>query len=217
MQMFDNFDNQSPDYIPNNMFPKIPVRAICLDNDTIKPIYRNCKLVGYEWDWGDKVKMEIKNQIRICIPTDSIYTYNNEDPTTETGGIIGQKYYNLSALKSFTLQSIVSGDFIWVQDDEFTFIDNQGIGLEVPILLKEDEQVVVQLFNFRKEMIRCDIFYVPDFTWSLTPEESLKLVPGIYYMNIHLETMKEDPEDPEKKISTNLRLTNAYEIVVKGF
>lgn len=66
-------------------------------------------------------------------------------------------------------------------------------------------------------MIRCDIFYVPDFTWSLTPEESLKLVPGIYYMNIHLETMKEDPEDPEKKISTNLRLTNAYEIVVKGF
>lgn len=219
MQMFFNFDNQPKDYIPNNMFPIRPIRFVSINSDTVKPIFRGCKMVGYEWNWGDNISIEIKNQIHINIPPNSIYTYEDVDPTTSTvGEVVGQCYYNLASLKSFHLTSIKENQgiyyYIWEQDKDFTYAESGGIALDVLIPLKEGEQIVVQLFNFRKEKIRDDIYYEPEITWTLTPEESLKIVPGIYFLNVHLETMeKEEDQD----VSTALRLANNYEIVVKGF
>lgn len=216
MQLFDNFENQPSTYIPNNMFPMPVVTWLNVNNDTIRPIYRKCKLVGYEWNWGDSISLTIKNQIKINIPEYAIYTYEDEDPTRETEGtFVGQKYYNLYKLTSYTLSMILdqldgSHEYIWEKDEKLTFPSIGVETLDVPIPLKEGEQIVVQLFNFRKERIRDDVYYEPEINWTLTPEESLQLVPGIYFLNVHLETMEEE-------VSTSLRLTNEYEIVVKGF
>jgi len=83
------------------------------------------------------------------------------------------------------------------------------IPVEIP--LTEGQQITVQLFNFRKELMRTDIFKDQEGVWELTPEQSLELVPGIYYFNIHLETLDAEEE------TTKLKLTNTYEINVKGF
>jgi hypothetical protein len=196
------------------MFPKRPVIEVCLTDETARPIYRKHKLVGYEWNWGDKISIDIKNQIHICIPVDSIYTYEDVDPTSETEGFIGQKYYNLSALKSFTLSSIIPDAFVWVQDEHFTYINNEGIGLDIPVSLKDGEQIIVQFFNFRKELMFEKAYTESEAVFELSPEESKKIVPGIYYMNIYLDTYEGTEEE---QITTDIRLTNAYEIVVKGF
>lgn len=220
MQMFYNFDNQSPDYIPNNMFPMPIVQWLSVNNDTVRPIYRKCKLVGYEWNWGDSISLTIKNQIKINIPEYAIYTYEDVDPTEDTvGTFVGQKYYNLHKLTSYTLSLILdkqdgSHEYIWDKDKNLTFPNIGTQTLEVPIPLEEGEQIVVQLFNFRKEKIKDWIYYEPTFNWELLPEESLLLVPGIYFLNIHVETRVTEQDE---EYSTDLRLTNAYEIVVKGF
>lgn len=164
MQMFDNFENQPADYIPNNMFPKPVIQWLSVNNDTVRPIYRKCKMVGYEWNWGDKVSIEIKNQIKINIPQYAIYTYEDVNPTEQTEGFVGQKYYNFYDLSSWTLTAILDNvdgthKYIWEKDDKLTFPTIGIETIEVPIRLKEGEQVVVQLFNFRKEIIKDWIYY----------------------------------------------------------
>lgn len=221
MQLFDNFVNQPPNYVPNNMFPPIPVRSITVDEDTLHPIMDDCHLKGYWWNWGDNISLEIKNQITINLPQYAIYTFEDEDPTSDTEGFVGQAYYNLHDLTSFMCTYIDEDDetgekmYVWTKDAKFTYPSYGASTLTVPIALKEGEQIVVQLFNFRKEMIKEDIYYTSDFKWELTPDQSLKMVPGIYFLNIHLETLENPGEDDWK--SKLLRLTNSYELWVKGF
>ena len=250
MQLFDNFDNIPQNYIPNNMFPRIPEIMVALDNDTVKPIFRDCRLVGYKWNWGDVVKLPIKNEIHIKVPNGSLTTDTaGEEPTKQTvGDFIGQKFYNFKDFRSWTLKEVLEAeppepeinpensavdfgivgqsktdtelyipqddtpvyDYIWEEDPMFTYSKNMGQDYTLPLPWNEHDQIVVQLFNFRKECIREDIYYEPDIVWELTPDESLKIVAGIYFLNVHIENRFED-------ISSYLRLTNAYEIVVQGF
>ncbi len=250
MQLFDNFDNIPQNYIPNNMFPRIPEIMVALDNDTVKPIFRDCRLVGYKWNWGDVVKLPIKNEIHIKVPNGTLTTDTaGEEPTKQTvGDFIGQKFYNFKDFRSWTLKEVLEAeppepevnpensvvdfgivgqsktdtdlyipqddtpvyDYIWEEDPMFTYSKNMGQDYTLPLPWNEHDQIVVQLFNFRKECIREDIYYEPDIVWELTPDESLKIVAGIYFLNVHIENRFED-------ISSYLRLTNAYEIVVQGF
>ena len=57
MQLFDNFDRQPPDYIPNNMFPRIPEVNVSINEDTMHPVFGDGKLKGYWWNWGDKITL----------------------------------------------------------------------------------------------------------------------------------------------------------------
>ena len=235
MQLFDNFDNIPQNYIPNNMFPRIPEIMVALDNDTVKPLFRDGRQVGYKWNWGDAIKLPIKNEIHIKVPNGSLTTNTHDEvPTTETvGDFIGQKFYNFKDFRSWTLREILKEEiqpyyegeeqeisdevsdevvytYVWEEDPMFTYSKNIGQDYTLPLPWNEHDQIVVQLFNFRKECIREDIYYEPDIVWELTPDESLKIVAGIYFLNVHIENRFED-------ISTYLRLTNAYEIVVQGF
>ena len=219
-QMFDNFINQSSDYIPNNMFRKPVAREVSLSTETIHPIYRRNKIFAYWWNWGDSVSLEIKNAITIYLPEDSIVSNIPDSyPTTETiGNFVGQKYYNLINIRSFTLAAILGeGDpedklYIWEEDKNFTYrnFGKEPIDLEIP--LREGEQFVVQLLDFRKEKVKENIYHESPFTWIITPEESLKIKQGIYTLNIHTEVIKEDEEG--LKYSESLRLSNSYEIYV---
>lgn len=231
MQLFDNFDSIPQNYIPNNMFPRIPEIMVALDNDTVKPLFRDGRQVGYKWNWGDVVKLPIKNEIHIKVPNGSLTTNTHDEvPTTETvGDFIGQKFYNFKDFRSWTLREILEEQiqpnyegeeqeisdevvytYVWEEDPMFTYSKNIGQDYTIPLPWNEHDQIVVQLFNFRKECIREDIYYEPDIVWELTPDESLKIVAGIYFLNVHIENRFED-------ISSYLRLTNAYEIVVQGF
>ena len=218
MQMFDNFENKPSNYIPNNMFLPIPEKWIEVNTDTVHKKMKCGKVIGYWWNWGDSISLTIKNQITIHLPFGAITGDVDPEPTTE-GYFLGQKYYNLVDLTSWTLTYISEEDGImvysWEKDNRLTYPTIGVEDLDVEIPLKEGQQIVVQLFNFRKEKIKDTIFYEQSNVWELTPDESLLLVPGIYYLNIHLDTM-EEPEEGEK-VSVDLDLTNSYEIEVKGF
>ena len=220
MQLFDNFDFQPPNYVPNNMFPRIPEVQIRLNEDTVHPMFKKGELTGYWWNWGDKVTIEIKNQVHITLPAGAITVYEEgEEPTPETvGDFPGQKYYNLKDIKSWTFDTIVDDDFnpdngvlyVWIPDKDFTYPKNGEVPIDVAMPFEEGDQIVVQLFNFRKELLCEQIYDTPECTWQLTPEESKELHPGIYYLNISMQNVYEE------QIS-DLRLTNCYEIYVKGF
>ena len=61
MHLFDNFDHQPPDYVPNNMFPRVPEILEFINDETVFPRFKDGKLIGYEWRWGDAVSIEIIN------------------------------------------------------------------------------------------------------------------------------------------------------------
>lgn len=222
MQLFDNFEHLPHDYVPNNMFPPIPQVMKCLDDRTVHPVMKDGKHVGYWWNWGDIVQIPIHNSITISLPPGAQIVYGMETPDDDTAGdFIGQKYYNLTQLRSWTLTDVLDSEeldlesdspysYVWVEDKEFTYPER---GEE--ITLNKDlcccDQIVAQLFNFRKEMIKSWVFDEGSTNFiRLTPEESLQLVPGIYYLNVHIETKWHD-------VATYLRLTNTYEVQVRGF
>ena len=99
---------------------------------------------------------------------------------------------------------------MWVEDPYLTSVKNGVEKVNVPVPLREGEEIVVRLFNFRKELIHEWTYDEYRCRWQLTPECSKELVPGIYYLNIYLETSYEET-------LSDLRTTNCYEIYVKGF
>ena len=210
--MFDNFENQPSDYIPNNMFRPPIIRRVELNDDSIHPIYRRGRLFAYWWNWGDDISLEVKNNLTIYLPDEAIVSNTpGFEPSTDTeGDFSGQKYYNLVDLTSFTLSAIIDSDpktYIWEKDAKFTYQSIGKTAIEVELPKKENEQFVVQLLDFRNEKVKEDIFTDIPFTWTITPEESLKIHQGIYTLNIHSEIRVDDT-------STRLRLRNSYPIFV---
>lgn len=215
MQMFDNFLNKPSDYIPNNMFKKPIARQATFSTETLHPIYRRGKVFAYWWNWGDSISLDVKNEITVYFPNDSIVvSTSGQEPDEHTiGQFTNQKYYNITDIKSYTLAAIIGeGEpedklYIWKKDEKFTY-DTWGtdpVVLEIPS--RENEQFVVQLFDFRKEKIREDIYTTIPFKWTISPDESLRIQQGIYTLNIHSEIRSDD-------VSTELRLTNSYPIYV---
>jgi len=160
MQLFDNFDNIPQNYIPNNMFPRIPEIMVALDNDTVKPLFRDGRQVGYKWNWGDVIKLPIKNEIHIKVPNGSLTTNTpDEVPTTETvGDFIGQKFYNFKDFRSWTLKEILEEEiqpyyegeeqettgevvytYVWEEDPMFTYSKNIGQDYTLPLPWNEHD------------------------------------------------------------------------------
>ena len=121
-------------------------------------------------------------------------------------------------IRSWTLDSVVDDDFnpdngllyVWVEDKDFTYPKHGEVPFDLIMPFNFGDQIVVQLLNFRKELIQEDIFDTPDCTWRLTPEESKNIAPGIYYLSIFKQNVYNEQV-------SDLRLTNCYEIYVKGF
>ena len=223
MQLFDNFEHMPPWYVPNNMFPPVPQILKELCDKTVHPVFKDGRHIGYWWNWGDIVQIPINNSITISLPAGAIVVYDIDTPDENTvGDFIGQKYYNLTQMRSWTLDNIlnneeldIDGDsscsYVWVEDEKFTYPEPGVDTITVSSDLCCCNQIVAQLFNFRKEMIKSWVFNEGNhFDITLTPEESLQIPPGIYYLNVHIETNLEEA-------TTYLKLTNTYEIQVRGF
>lgn len=205
MQLFDNFNNIPEDYIPDNMHPpKCPSVELFLIDSNVDPIYRKCRLVGYAWDYGESVNIEIKHQIHLTLQENAIYTFEDVDPTESTVGEVGQRYYNLYNLTSFVCESAFEGVYTWQRDENLTFFSNEPIEIDVPINMT-GKSTIVELLNFRRELIDEKEFAGQNtINWVLTHEESAKYLGGIYYMNIYI--VEEGQET----------LSNSYEIVIRG-
>jgi hypothetical protein len=113
---------------------------------------------------------------------------------------------NILNSEELDLDSDSSYSYVWVEDKHFTYPEPGADMITISSELCCCDQIVVQLFNFRKEMLMSWVFNEGAHNMvHISPEESLKLHPGIYYLNVHIETNMEEA-------TTYLKLTNTYEI-----
>lgn len=214
--MFKKYFNIDPNYIPNNMDCKKPKKEVSYNEDSLIAIIdRFNHIWGYTWSWKDTVDIPITVNKIVNVPDNSIIVYNHlEVPTDQTVGYIGQKYYNVTDIASWTCKSINVDDssqstsYTWFKDDYLKYIEsntNTQITIEPDISGKHLE---VEILNFRKEVIYEESFDEGEsFNYlNINLELSNKLVPGIYFIRVRLVSDTTSSFIDEYKIFVNIEI-----------
>lgn len=186
MGLFDNYDNLSKNYIPNNL------RDVDINKYTTTSPYEeydiNGNHIGYFWYYGDTVNLQFNIDGLITVDNNSIiYNVSGDAPNESVPGEINQKAYNIIDLKSWTLISIENDSvYNWVLDSQFIYpVD----GIKKVYFSAEDylqgKQLRVRLYDFRYEVIYEEIFDGNiTVNLNINNELSQKLVKGNYYCTI---------------------------------
>lgn len=193
MGMFLNYHNIADNYMPNNLIHAFSVRMneSKLDPvDASKPFEEyNSKgeLTGYFWRYGETLNLEFNIDGEITIESSAlIFKTRGQSPSSVTAGSIGQRAYNVLDLKSWTCVGVTRREYIWEQDEEFTYPlnSNRSVYVSAEDYLA-DKSVEVTLYNFRMEPI-CKKVYAasPTIVFSIDRELSLNLPKGIYYCSV---------------------------------
>lgn len=185
MSMFDNYDNLSPDYIPDNTSPK-PSDRYSTTDVVPRPAY-NIKgnFIGYEWNYGDTFELKLTIAETIHVATNSIiYHLTTQCPSTSTVGRPGQQAYNVADVKSWTCVGHSDGLYIWVEDDVVTYLEEGDTELT---LLPDMKGRTLQLdvYNFRWELFHSfSSVGTPELVCLMDNVTSEKFKPGVYYTTL---------------------------------
>lgn len=193
MGMFLNYQNIAKNYVPNNLINAFPskMNSSKLDPlDASKPFEEyNAKgeLTGYFWRQGETLNLEFNIDGEITLEADAILlTAHGQAPTTQTMGKVGQKAYNIVDLKSWRCVAVSAMQFIWQEDEEFTYPLNsdRSVYISAADYLK-DKEVEVTLYNFRMEPICKKVFAAsPTIVFEIDRELSAALPKGIYHCSV---------------------------------
>lgn len=191
MGMFDNYNNQNTNYIPNNMgyagqkplaYP-IPYAEYNVEGQQ----------TGYYWYYGDTVNLTFNLIGELTVETGSIVYYQSgQAPTTETEGQVGQRAYNVYDLISWTCTAIEEEyeetTYIWTQDQQFTYPDDGQKGVYVPAARYVNGMTAqIKIYNFRFEEVYSFTTEARDkVTLSIGKDLSEKLIRGTYYITLTL-------------------------------
>lgn len=191
MGMFLNYKDIANNYVPNNLVSSFPVGKSYTKLDPVqasKPYEEyNAKgeLIGYFWRYGESLNLEFNIDGEITVEDDAIIlTSSGEVPSNKTGKT-DLRAYNIVDKKSWTCQGEVNNEFIWNEDEVFTYSEE---GKSVYITASDylaDKQIEVTLYNFRMEPIHNEVFKgQPKIIFPITTELSKKLLKGIYYCSL---------------------------------
>ena len=192
MGMFDNYNNQNTNYIPNNLtydgkspqsYP-IPYTDYNAEEEKI----------GYYWYYGDTVNLSFDITGEMTVESNSIIYYiSGQYPTINTVGELNQKAYNVADLLSWTLTAIEVDEglteYIWTADDEF---ENPQEGDKQVYITASDYirgmTAQIKIHNFRYEVVYTEEQKVNsnEVTLSIGKDLSDKLVKGTYYITLTL-------------------------------
>ena len=121
--MFDNYNNLSTSYIPNNQNITDTFNRIEFNNKEPRKEFSNDGLfIGYSWNYGDTV--EIPYSIYKTIPVEDnaiIYYESGKGPSKDTVGLFNQKAYNIVDLKLWICKTLDQSIYNWVEQDKFTY------------------------------------------------------------------------------------------------
>ena len=215
MGMFLNYHNIADNYRPNNLIQAYPQASTTSKLNPVaasKPYEEyNTKgeLSGYFWHYGETLNLEFTIDGEITIESNAlIIKTRNLEPTTTTVGTIGQRVYNIVDLRSWTCIGILRGEYIWEEDEEFTYPLNSDKSVYIS---SEDylngKNVEVTLYNFRMEPI-CKKIYAAKSTiiFTIDKELSSQLFKGIYYCSVKVF---------DKDVSVTVFDTNDCTLLVK--
>ena len=208
--MFRGFYSEPLDYVPDNMHkPPIPPKQISLVADNLDIILdKNGKKKGYSWNYGETVSIPITVDVPIRVEADAYCSdVEGEEPTIDTAGRIGQKFYNTRDMRSWVLISYAPNNmsFIWKEDPRFTFPeDGERMMVDSPNM--NGKYILAEFINFRGEQMFERLYEdVNSAEFVIDITDSLNIHRGIYDLYIYVG----DEENQYKK------LTKRYEIVVR--
>lgn len=195
MGMFLNYQNVSPNYTPNNLSKAFHSENVTSSLDPIeasKP-YESYdakgNLEGYFWRYGDTIKLEFNLDGEITIENDAIVCYvEGIYPTPQIEGRVGQQFYNLKDLVSYTCVGVQSGLYQWQKDSEFTYPLESGNSVYFDATdYLADKTIEISILNFRLEPIVTQRFTGSSrVVFTIDKELSKQLVKGIYYCSVSL-------------------------------
>lgn len=148
------------------------------------------ELIGYFWRQGETLNLEFLIDGEITIEHDAIVVdVRGSSPTVNTVGHIGQKFYNIAELTSWTCTSVVDNTrYVWTMDTEFTYPEGglQHVYFSAKQYL-EGRNAEITIYNFRMEPIYTAILPAqPVVILPIDKELSSKLVRGIYYCSLKI-------------------------------
>ena len=195
MGMFTNYGTQSV-IQPNNISCRFPT---AIHSTKLNPVAAgkpyeeyNAKneLIGYFWRQGETLNLEFLIDGEITVEQDAIIVdVHGNRPTVHTVGHVGQKFYNIAEMTSWTCTSIVDNNrYAWTLDNEFTYPESgvQHVYLSADQYLK-DKDAEITIYNFRMEPVYTAV--LPAKTVVVLPIDrdlSKKLVRGIYYCSLRI-------------------------------
>lgn len=194
MGMFLNYDSIEDNYVPNNLKRAFPTERIVDNKLLVKeasiPYELTNKLgetEGYFWNYGETVNLEFTLDGEITVEDDALISSSvGVSPDTDTRGTIGQRFYNVVDLKSYTLVSIVGEDYLWEIDEEFTYPTNAGkkIYMDASDYLST-KKVSLTIYNFRYEELYTKTFNAESrIIFEIDKKMSEEMVRGVYYCSL---------------------------------
>ena len=189
MSMFDNYDNLSSSYKPNNNEQCITINKVYNDNIPKKEYNHNGVFIGYSWNYGDTVSIPYSVNKTIKVEEDAIiYLDRDQAPSSTTIGIFGQKAYNSIDKKCWICKTLDQDVYNWVEQDKFTYPSN---GTKEMLIINDldmiSKSIKFTISNFRKEEIySTESNGSSNMTIYIDEELSKKLVKGLYYANFSI-------------------------------
>lgn len=184
MSMFDNYDNLSRFYVPNNISVNPAKEYDSIDQSIPKKLYdiKN-RFIGYSWDYGDTFDLTLSVNNRIPVNRDSIiFSEQNITPTTNTAGYKGLQAYNTIDNKSWTCVGTINGLYVWVEDDEVTYAVDGTTYIEMTRDVT-DKIIRVDIYDFRWEHVK-SFEEVESNTIACRIDDTLQS--GLYYCTVKL-------------------------------
>ena len=185
MGLFDNYDNLSKNYIPNNL------RDVDINKYTTTSPYEeydiNGNHIGYFWYYGDTVNLQFNIDGLITVDNNSIiYNVSGDAPNESVPGEINQKAYNIVDYISWTCVAIIEDKYIWAEDKVFEAPDNGGklLYISAKNFLK-DMLYKICIYNGRYELLYTfDGNASTNISLHIDEDLSKELVKGIYYITL---------------------------------
>lgn len=206
MGMFDNYDNLSPDYIPDNSSYKVTATVKTYDNGNPKSAYNiKGEFVGFSVNEGDTYKLDLGIKYEIMVEADAIhFIRTGECPSSDTKGYVGRKAYNTIDIESYTCNEVIHNidgtvEYVWSKDNKFTY---PSIG-ELPLCFypySRYDELEVSILNFRNETIKTILLNSTQEELIVDKEISDLLSQGIYKIKV----VAQDEEN--KRLATMFNL-----------
>lgn len=197
--MFTNYNNIDPSYVPNNMHTicKKPQSYTKLDPLKLSKPYElyNAKneLEGYFWHHGENIVLDFSIFGEITVEDDAIILSNKGDkPNNTTVGYVGQKAYNISDYKCWQCTAINDNNYHWVEINSFKYNAElpNSVYLDASDYLR-DKTIEFKIFDFRcNELYSRSIKGTEPSKFEISRELSERLLPGIYSCSLSVYNNK---------------------------
>lgn len=154
MSMFENYDNQPDDYIPNNLFRFIDKCPKIIDlNLPNKEFNVKNEFIAYTWKYGDTFNFVFSNTKDIYVERDSIILEEEGAEPTDASRVC-QKAYNIVDLRSWTCTSHTKDGDLWEEDAVFTYTTcKHGKKVSVKLFDMPNKTITWSIQNYRHDEI----------------------------------------------------------------